>query len=258
MTAQSDAAGPDRQLAVVVGAAGNMGSALCRALQAAGLGVVAVGRSQAALASLAESLPGLVTCAADISRDESIAQIGACLDAPVRMALNCAGVPVAGGILDAPTTALEAAVAIKITGMLRLVRAVDGWLRAGSRLVAVGGHYGFEPVAYHATAGVANAALPNLVRQLSLAYGERGITAHVIAPGPADTARLHGIARERAARRGVPVDTILDEMRAESSLRTFTTLEQVTWAVTMLLAPEASAMTGSTLMLDAGRRKGLP
>ncbi|PKO88580.1 MAG: short-chain dehydrogenase, partial [Betaproteobacteria bacterium HGW-Betaproteobacteria-12] len=30
------------------------------------------------------------------------------------------------------------------------------------------------------------------------------------------------------------------------------------WAVTLLLAPEADAMTGSSLMLDAGRRRGLP
>jgi enoyl-[acyl-carrier-protein] reductase (NADH) len=47
-------------------------------------------------------------------------------------------------------------------------------------------------------------------------------------------------------------------MCAESSLGTFTTPEQVAWAVALLLAPEADAMTGSTLMLDSGRRRGLP
>lgn len=247
-----------RECAVVVGGAGNLGRVICAALQRADLTVVAVGRSTDALQALAAQCPGIVPCIADIADDSAIAAIGQVLDRPVRLALNCAGVPVAGGIDAAPTATLEAAFAIKITGTLRLVRAVDPHLVAGSRLVAIGGHYGFEPVAYHATAGVANAALPNLMRQLSLAYGARGITGHLIAPGPADSDRLRGIAQARAASRGVTVDTVLDEMRAESSLRTLTTLDQVAWAVTLLLAPEADAMTGSTLMLDSGRRKGLP
>jgi enoyl-[acyl-carrier-protein] reductase (NADH) len=51
---------------------------------------------------------------------------------------------------------------------------------------------------------------------------------------------------------------LLDEMKAESSIKAFTTPEQVTWPVTTLLAAEADAMTGSTMVLDAGRRRGLP
>jgi len=47
-------------------------------------------------------------------------------------------------------------------------------------------------------------------------------------------------------------------MRADSSLGQLTTPEQVAWAVQLLLDPEADALTGSTLMLDAGRRRGLP
>src|SRR3546814_7331299 len=88
-------------------------------------------------------------------------------------------------------------------------------MRRGSRLVAVGGHYGFEPTAYAATAGVANAALANLVRQMSWAYGELGVTSHLVAPGPADTERLHGIARARAEKEGVSFEIMLDRMRAE-------------------------------------------
>ena len=98
----------------------------------------------------------------------------------------------------------------------------------------------------------------NVVRQLSLAYGPRGVTAHLIAPGPADTERLRRVAADRAALRGITVDAVLAEMLADSSIGRFTTPAQVAWAVAMLLAPEADAMTGSSLMLDAGRRRGLP
>ncbi len=174
------------------------------------------------------------------------------------MVVHGPGVAVAGGILAAATESVVDAVNIKVGGMLRLVRAADSRLAEGARLVAIGGHYGLEPTAYAAAAGVANAALINVMRQLSLAYGARGITAHTIAPGPADTGRLHRVAANRATLRGIAVDAVLDEMKAESSIGAFVTPQQVAWAVALLLAPEADAMTGSTLMLDAGRRRGLP
>ncbi|WP_374495479.1 SDR family oxidoreductase [Zoogloea sp.] len=250
----------DRQaeLAVVVGATGAFGKAMVDRLAAAGLGVVAVARSVDSLAALRERVPGLVACAADIADDAAIAAIAAAVDRPVRMVVHGPGVAVAGGILTAPTASMVDAVNIKVGGLLRLTRAVDGRLAAGSRIVAIGGHYGFEPTAYAAAAGVANAALANVVRQLSLAYGPRGVTAHLIAPGPADTERLRRVAADRAALRGVSVDEVLAGMLAESSIGRFTTPEQVAWAVSILLAPEADAMTGSSLMLDSGRRRGLP
>ncbi len=247
-----------QELAVVVGATGAFGNAIVDRLTTAGLGVVAVARTEASLVALQSRHPGLVACVADIAADNAIDAIRAAVTGPVRMVVHGPGVAVAGGILTAPTASMVDAVNIKVGGMLRLTRAVDAHLLKGSRLVAIGGHYGFEPTAYAAAAGVANSALVNVMRQLSLAYGERGITAHLIAPGPADTERLHRVAADRARLRGIGVDAVLDEMKAESSLRAFTTPEQVAWAVAMLLDPEADAMTGSTLMLDSGRRRGLP
>ena len=250
----------DRQaeLAVVVGATGAFGKAMVDRLAAAGLGVVAVARSVDSLAALRDRVPGLVACAADIADDAAIEAIAAAVDRPVRMLVHGPGVAVAGGILTAPTGSMVDAVNIKVGGLLRLTRAVDGRLAAGSRIVAIGGHYGFEPTAYAASAGVANAALANVVRQLSLAYGPRGVTAHLIAPGPADTERLRRVAADRAALRGICVDEVMAGMLAESSIGRFTTPEQVAWAVSILLAPEADAMTGSSLLLDSGRRRGLP
>lgn len=246
------------EIAVVVGATGDFGAAIVSRLLAAGLGVLAVARREGALQELAARHDGVQGCVADIAEDSATDAIAAQVNKPVRMVVHGPGVAVAGGILTAPPVALAESVNLKVGGMLRVVRAVDGQLQRGSRLVGIAGHYGLEPTAYAAAAGVANAALVNAMRQLSLAYGERGVTAHTIAPGPADTARLHRVAEDRATLRGTTVDTVLDEMRAESSLGALVTPAQVAWAVGLLLAPEADAMTGSTLMLDAGRRRGLP
>ena len=245
------------ELAVVVGA-GAFGEEIIARLSGAGLGVVAISRTQSTLDELASKIDNVIPCVADLSSDSAIEAIGAVLDRPVRMVVHGPGVAVAGGILTAPTDAMVQSVNIKVGGILRLARATDDKLSEHSRIVAIGGHYGLEPTAYAAAAGVANAALVNVMRQLSLALGPRGITAHTIAPGPADTERLRNVAKTRAEQRGCSIDEVLEELKEESSIGAFTSPEQVAWAVEMLLAPEADAMTGSTLMLDSGRRRGLP
>ena len=253
-----NANGTPAEVAVVVGATGAFGKVIVSRLREAGLTVVAVARTEGTLAALEAEFPGLVPCIADISSDTAIEAIAAALPGPVRMVVHGPGVVAAGGILAISPSGLMDAVNIKVGGLIRLVRAVDERLVPKARLVAIGGHYGFEPTAYAAAAGIGNAALANVIRQLSLAYGPRGITAHLIAPGPADTERLRRVATDRAALRAITTEEVLDEMKAESSLGAFTTPEQVAWAVGLLLAPEADAMTGSTLMLDSGRRRGLP
>ena len=247
-----------KEIAIVVGSTGAMGQVIARRLRDAGLCVVAVARTADALNALARQVPGIRPCVADIADDSAIDAIRAQLDAPVRMVVQGAGVATAGGVLDAPTAAVTEAVNIKVGGMLRLVRAADSRLVTGARLVAIGGHYGFEPTAYAATAGVANAALANLVRQLSWAYGARGITAHLVAPGPADTDRLRRVASARGSRDGLSTEAVLDQMRGESAIGALTTVEQIAWGIALLLAPEANALAGSTLFMDAGRRKGVP
>jgi len=247
------------ELAVVVGGNGALGSAIVDALVAAGLRVISVARSAGAPALAPDGRgPNIIPLVADLSRDEAIDEIRAAIDAPVAMVVHAPGVPVAGGVLAAPPSLLGEACNIKAGGFVRLVRAVDHRLREKSRLVAIGGHYGFEPTAYAATAGVANAALANLVRQMSWAYGPRGITAHLVAPGPADTDRLNNVAAARAGREGKAIDEVLADMRAESAIGAFVEPAQIGWAVRTLLDPEADALAGSTLFLDAGRRRAIP
>ena len=242
-----------RELAIVSGGAGAIGQIIVRRLLERGLDALIIGRTAPA------GLPaGARFCAADLGADTAIATIAAALDAPVRAIVHSVGVPVAGGVLEASPEALLGAVNVKVCGLLRLVRAAEAHFVPQSRIIAIGGHYGLEPTAYAATAGVGNAALMNLCRQLALAHGPRGVTAHVIAPGPADTERLRNVAAARAAQRGTDVEAVFAELKAESAIGAFTTPEQVAWGVSLLLDPEADAMTGSTLMLDSGRRRGLP
>lgn len=247
-----------KQLALIAGATGDFGKEIVKKLLERGLKIIAIGRNLEELNRLSEDDKNIIACQADISKDSAIEIIKSACKETVKLVINCAGVAVAGGVKDADLAAMNDAVNIKVGGLLRMVRAADSNLEKHSRIIAIAGHYGLEPTEYAATAGIANAALINVSRQLSLAYGERGVTSHVIAPGPADTSRLRKVALNRAARDGKALEEVLDEMADESSLGEFTTPQQVAWAVSILIDNEADAMTGSTLMLDVGRRRGLP
>jgi NAD(P)-dependent dehydrogenase (short-subunit alcohol dehydrogenase family) len=240
---------------VVVGASGALGGAIAARLVAEGLTVVGVARGAAVGG---KGGGGLEWCAADIGSDDVGAAIAAAVgDRQVRMVVQAAGLPAAGPLATIEPDALGRAVALKCGGLLRLVRAVEHNLRPCGRIVALGGHYGIEPAPYACAAGVTNAALANLVRQLATAYGPRGVTAHLVAPGPADTPRLRALCLQAAEGRGVPVDVVLAERAAESPLGRLVTPAEVAWAVATLLAPEAAALDGSALALDVGARRGI-
>lgn len=243
--------------AVVVGGTGTLGSAIVGRLRASSVPVVAVARDSTALAELAADDDGITACPADIGTAEAEELIRAAVPGPVRMVVQAAGLPAAGPVDTVDPEALGAGVALKVGGLLRLIRAVEDRLGAGSRIVALGGHYGSEPAPYASLAGIANAALANAVRQLAISYGPRGVTVHLIAPGPVDSPRLHLLLAGQAQRLGLPLETLLEQRRAESPLGRLITPDEVAWAVGILLDPQADALHGSTLGLDMGARRGM-
>jgi NAD(P)-dependent dehydrogenase (short-subunit alcohol dehydrogenase family) len=248
--------------AVVVGATGTIGRAVITRLTRRGLAVVAVARSKDALDELAASHELITPCPADIGSNEAIGAISSALTgpvrmAPVRMAVFAAGLPVRGSADTIDPDALAVGANIKAGGLLRLLHAVRDRLVPGSRFVTFAGSLGLEPRAHEAGPGAVNAAVFNLMRQISLLYGPRGVTAHTLSPGPADTPRLRRIVATVAAERGAAEDEVWQEYVAQNSLGRLPTTDELAWAVEMLLDPEASVLHGSVLYLDAGGHRGI-
>lgn len=243
--------------AVVVGATGTIGSAVVRRLTARGVPVLAVARGHDALHELAEAGYGITPCAADISQNASVEAISSCLTGPVSLAVMAAGLPVRGSADTIDPALLAAGADIKIGGTVRLLHAVRDRLGRGSRFVAFAGTLGIEPRAHEAGPGAVNAGVLNLMRQISLLYGPRGITVHTICPGPADTPRLRLIAEAVAAERGTTFEQVWAEYSQRNSLGRLPTADEIAWAVTLLLEPEAEVMHGGVLHLDGGGLSGI-
>lgn len=242
---------------VVIGATGAIGQVITKRLAARGFAVVAVARDKRALDDLAAGNDRITVCPVDIGSDEAVTVISDAIVVPVRMAVFAAGLPVRGSADTMEPSALATAANIKVGGVLRTLRAVRAHLAEGARFVAVAGSLGVEPGPLDAGPGTANAALLNLMRQISALYGPRGVTTHTIAPGPIDTPRLHAIVESEAAETGQPAEEIWERYRAKTSLGRLPTLDEVAWVVEMLLAPEAAVLHGGVLTADGGVRRGI-
>ncbi|HEX5088778.1 MAG TPA: SDR family oxidoreductase [Nocardioides sp.] len=244
-------------LCVVVGATGTLGRAVTERLVARGQRVLGVGRHEAELGALAAEVEGVRPCVADIAEDAAVGTIRDALDGPVRMVVFAAGLPIAGSVETVAPSDLARGADIKLGGLLRLVRAADARLVPGSRIVMFAGTLGIEPKPSSAGPGVINAGVLNLMRQLGDVYGPRGVTTHTLVPGPTDSPRLHALVERAANEKGVSFEEQWASYAAGTSLRRLPTVDQIAWAVALLLDPEADVMHGGVLHLDAGGQRSI-
>jgi NAD(P)-dependent dehydrogenase (short-subunit alcohol dehydrogenase family) len=241
------------EVCLVAGATGRLGQAITARLLRQGFTVVGVGRRAAPLERLAAD-EHVEPCLADLREDGASALIReAVRGRPVRMVVNATRSDTGGDVRQVTTAAVSAAVDLKVGGLLRLVRAADDGFETHSRIVSVGGRLGYDPDPRAAAAGIANAAVANLVRQLAHAYGPRGVTAHVLAPGAVDAAE-GGVGHPG----GADADVSGAALAAATPLQQLPTPLDVAWAVEILCAPEASFLNGGSLILDGGRRTSIP
>src|SRR2546429_8933058 len=98
----------------------------------------------------------------------------------------------------------------------------------------------------------------NLMRQISLLYGPRGVTTHTLSPGPADTPRLRRIVAAVAAERGAAEDDVWQEYVAQNSLGRLPTAHQPAPAGGMPPHPAAGNLHGRALHPDAGGHPRVP
>lgn len=245
------------ELAIVAGATGSLGGAIARRLTEKGLHVIAIARNSDALANLASNNPGITPLVGDMGDNAIIECLQSAVTRPIRIAVQAVGLPIRPKDAPFDPNSLGIAVNIKAGGLMRLVTGLEGRFSKGSRLVVLGGYHGFEPDPTAIGPGATNAALANLVRILSHRLGSLGASVHMVSPGPVDTPRIRNLADDASRIRGIPASEILAQWCAESTSGQLITTDQVAWAVAMLLDAEASALHGSVLHMDGGRRRGI-
>ena len=234
------------RIAVVTGAAGAIGSAVCARLSSGGDTVVGLD----AAADRAHVDAEILSC--DVSDEESVA---AAFDA-VRhqhgdptVLINNAGITGSGGVEDESPDQWRRIIDVNLTGAYLCARQVVTGMTAagGGRIVniaSVNARFGGSPLsgpAYAASKG----GLITLTRFMALHHAADRITVNAVAPGPHDTPMWDALDPEWR-------DRILATVPGEAPGDP----DDLAAMVAFLCGPHAGYITGATIDVNGGQWMG--
>ncbi len=202
------------KVAIVTGAAGDIGAATSALLIERGASVLAVDASERALDGLADRLAPSSACVhhrADVTRE---ADVAACVaraeEAFGRLDILFNNAGSAGGAgrawRPAPEVAkadFEAVFAVNVTGVFLMMKhVIPAMLRTGGgSIVNVASVAALRPGPGQIAYSASKAAVIGMTRTAALEWSERGIRVNCIAPGPVEGRMMEEIASAMSVRR---------------------------------------------------------
>ena len=237
-----------RQVILVTGACGDIGSAIVRALHAGGALLIPSDYmpSEMALAGMpAEVSERFVQCdVRDAHQIDGMFEAILAMYGRVDSVVCAAGVVDWTPILDIAVEQWERVISTNLTGCFLVARGAAARMKSGGSLVFIGSWIGAHPARNLASYCTAKAGVEMISRCLALELGPLGIRSNVVAPGIVDAGVSAQVFRASPERR--------DALERVIPLGSLGTSEQIADAVRFLLSPAAIYVTGSTLTVDGG------
>jgi 2,3-dihydro-2,3-dihydroxybenzoate dehydrogenase len=263
---QMDRSGLRGKIAVVTGAAGGIGTAVCAALAGHEALVAAIDTNAAGLAQLASQLSGdghkVAAYPADVTDraavDAAVDRIEADLG-PVAVLANVAGVLRTGPILDMSDEDWAAVFAVNATGVFHVSRSVGRRMadRGAGSIITVASNAGGIPRMNMAAYGASKAASVMFTKCLGLELARRGVRCNVVSPGSTDTAMLRSMWDAKDADAvAATLDGSLRAYRVGIPLGKLAEPSDIAAAVIFLACDEAGHITMHDLYVDGGATLG--
>jgi len=244
----------DGRTALVTGAAGGIGAAICRHLSQAGANVAACDLDGDAAQRLAAALAAagnatIAGYAMDVSDSANVAEAVAAVEAqqgPVGILVNTAGIDKIEPFTESTEDTWKKVVAVNYLGTVIVTRAVlDGMIeRRYGRIINIASDAGrvgsSGEVVYSGTKGAVIAFGKALARETAT----KGITVNIVCPGPTDTALLKQIS-DRS-------QSMYDSLAKAVPMKRIGTPDDVAPAVVFFAGDGAAYITGQTLSVSGG------
>lgn len=231
--------------AVVTGAAGGLGTAICAELRALGADVLGV-----------DVVPGADLVLDAAGEDENRAMVDEALQRFGRLdilALN-AGLQHVAPIAEFPPAEWDRLMAVMVRGPFLAMQA--GWSslteRPGGRIVVTASVSSFVAELYKSAYVAAKHAVVGLVKVAALEGAPHGLTANAVAPGLMLTGMIERQLADQVRLRGRERAEILATMTAESPANRAVETTEVARLVGFLASPASSGVNGACVPVDLG------
>ncbi|MGZ9059329.1 MAG: SDR family oxidoreductase [Burkholderiaceae bacterium] len=249
--------GLDGARVLVTAGGSGIGLAIAREFVAEGAQVHVCDVDERALADLSASDPAVSQSSGDVSDEFAVARV---FDAALTrlggldVLVNNAGI--AGPTARCEDIALadwERTLAVNLTGQFLCARLAIPHLRASGNasivnLSSAAGRFGFPLRSPYAAS---KWAVIGFTKSLSIELGGDAIRVNAICPGSVAGPRIDSVFANKAATRGVPMETVRDEALTKTSLHRLIAPEDIARTIVFLASPAGANISGQAIGVDA-------
>lgn len=242
-------------VAVVIGGGGTIGAACLRALAAAGATVWSVDRHEEGAARSIAGLPGAPKSAACDVTDAQAMEALAAKIGDVDSVIYAAGVNADGGVADIDWTVYRRVMAVNLDGAFHTASAFARRMIArqqGGAFVFLSSTAGLRGEAGASIYCASKFGLIGLTECLAAELSRHGVRVNAVCPGNVDSPMLRDVAAKIAQRIGADMAEVWESMAHSGAATRLVDPDEVANLCLHLVSPASSAITGTTIRVDAG------